>query len=547
MKKRILTVILITVMCLSWVYISGEAQTVYADSYSIDAAYSEGVVTVTGTGFSTGAAYIVRVVDIVNSSIKAMGQTKADGSGNISASVTTGLLERIENCKVYVNNMEGALVGSAVLSEGGEEPTPTPTPTPTPKPKGSSGSAPTPTPTPISSEVDGDTAKLSYAVASTMDEKGKACGEITSKTFSDMVAKAKEDKYQGKKMIFEFKMDIEDQNVAAEFKIAAAGWKEAVKNKNTEIKLSTGFADITFDEKAAAAIGSKATSEDIYVSILPVDKSALSDEAREKVGDRPVYDITIKAGNSEVTDLEGGKAKVSISYTPKPGEDLNAILIYYIDSEGNLKPVRGKYNAAAGRVEFTVTHFSIYAVGYNKVTFSDVASNAWYSGAVSFTAARGIVQGVGGGRFEPDANVKRADFLIMVMRAYGIEPDKEITDNFADAGDKYYTAYLGTAKRLGLVSGVGNNLFAPEERISRQDVFVILYRILDMIDELPEGETGRALESFEDSGKVAGYAREAMSLFTRTGITAGDGVNLMPDKVSTRAEAVQMLYNILSK
>ena len=53
----------------------------------------------------------------------------------------------------------------------------------------------------------------------------------------------------------------------------------------------------------------------------------------------------------------------------------------------------------------------------------------------------------------------------MVMNSFGIEPDTHVSDNFSDAGNRYYTKYLGTAKKLGLVFGVGNNLFLPEKNI----------------------------------------------------------------------------------
>src|SRR5690554_8046038 len=100
--------------------------------------------------------------------------------------------------------------------------------------------------------------------------------------------------------------------------------------------------------------------------------------------------------------------------------------------------------------------------------------------------------------FKLELSVTRADFLIMVMNAFGIELDEEIADNFTDAGNKYYTHYLGTAKRLGLVTGVGNEEYKPEAKISRQDMFVILHRILNQLNELPEEEVGRNLNYFAD-------------------------------------------------
>ena len=85
------------------------------------------------------------------------------------------------------------------------------------------------------------------------------------------------------------------------------------------------------------------------------------------------------------------------------------------------------------------------------------------------------------------------------MNAYGIEPDAAITNNFTDAGNKYYTGYLGTARKSGLVSGVGGNKYMPEAAISRQDMSVILYNILKQLDELPTGISGKGYESFVDT------------------------------------------------
>ena len=206
--------------------------------------------------------------------------------------------------------------------------------------------------------------------------------------------------------------------------------------------------------------------------------------------------------------------------------------------------VNGRYDPDTKTVDFTTTHFSRYIVGYNEVNFSDVAAKAWYSEAVGFMAARSVINGVGGGRFAPENNVTRADFLVMAMKSYGIEPDADIADNFSDAGDKYYTGYLGTAKRLGLAAGIGGGKYAPEAAISRQDMFVILHRMLEKLGELPAGTSGKSLGSFTDAGAIAGYANDAMRLFAETGIISGDGRSLNPKALSTRAQAAQVLYNL---
>ena len=177
--------------------------------------------------------------------------------------------------------------------------------------------------------------------------------------------------------------------------------------------------------------------------------------------------------------------------------------------------------------------------------FIDVPKGAWYYDAVNYLSSLGIINGIGNNMFAPEANVTRADFLIMVMNAFGIELDEIVADNFADAGNKYYTLYLGTAKRLGLVSGIGNNLYAPASYISRQDMAVILYRILDKIGKLPSGTDGLDFASFRDAEDISDYAINALKLFVEAKILSGYDNILSPKNISTRAQAAQILYNLL--
>jgi len=62
----------------------------------------------------------------------------------------------------------------------------------------------------------------------------------------------------------------------------------------------------------------------------------------------------------------------------------------------------------------------------------------------------------------------------MLLKAYEIAPDTSPADNFSDAGNTYYTGYLASAKRLGISGGVGNNMFAPDKNITRQEMFTLL-------------------------------------------------------------------------
>ncbi|NLC76125.1 MAG: S-layer homology domain-containing protein, partial [Clostridia bacterium] len=237
-------------------------------------------------------------------------------------------------------------------------------------------------------------------------------------------------------------------------------------------------------------------------------------------------------------------------YTPTAEELANpeSSVVWYIDGSGNVITIpNGHYDPATGMVTFSTTHFSNYAVAYNQVSFNDVAVDAWYHKAVSFIAAREITKGTGNGNFSPELKLTRVEFIVLIMRAYGIDPDTSPADNFSDAGNTYYTGYLAAAKRLGITAGVGNNLFAPGNQVTRQEMFTLLYNALKVTGQLPQGSSGKSLLDFSDASEIASWARTAMSHFVETGIAGGSGGKLNPTGTATRAEMAQVLYNLLVK
>jgi hypothetical protein len=310
----------------------------------------------------------------------------------------------------------------------------------------------------------------------------------------------------------------------------------------------TGAGSITLPADMMAGIPG-AEGKKAAITIGVGDKSALPQEIKDAIGDRPLIEISLTL-DGEPASWNNPNAQVTISIPYEPtAEELahpESIVIWYIDGNGNAVCVpNGHYDPDTGTVTFTTTHFSLYAVAYNLVSFSDVPAGAWYAGAVSFIAARDITRGTGDGRFSPAANLTRAEFIVLLMKAYGIAPDTNPNDNFSDAGNTWYTNYLAAAKRLGITSGIGNNQYAPDKEITRQEMFTMLYNTLKVIGQLPQGSSGRTLSDFSDSGDIASWAKDSLALVVQTGIVGGSSGRLNPAGLTTRAEMAQVLYNLL--
>lgn len=314
---------------------------------------------------------------------------------------------------------------------------------------------------------------------------------------------------------------------------------------NATLQITSSIGTVTFSSDAVDTIGA-AGSGDVFFGMGMADRSALTADQQASVGDRPVYSFSVTVGNAAVSEF-GSSVTVSLPYTLGADEDPNAIVVYCLDASGSLQTMPGAYDKATGTVTFETTHFSYYVIGYNKADFTDVDDAAWYSDAVTFLAARGITTGTTATTFSPDATLTRGQFVTLLLRAYGIGADTNPANNFSDAGNTYYTGYLAAAKELGISNGVGGNRFAPEQAITRQEMFTMLYNALKVLGKLPDGVSGKSLSDFTDSDHVAPWANEAMTVLVKAGTVSGSGGKVLPTALATRAEMAQVLYHLLAK
>jgi len=416
----------------------------------------------------------------------------------------------------------------------------------------SSGGGTTPTTTPATTATNGNptapTVTSTTTATATAGANGSAAAAVTVSQVTDAVNKAAAAAAQAGASTaanVEIKVTAPADTKSVTTSIPKAAM-DKVANSTAGLTVTTPIAAITFDGNALDTIAGAAAG-DVKITASTVETAILPAETQQVVGDRPVYNFSVTSGDKTISQF-GGNVTVSVPYTPKAGEDINSIVIYYINAEGKPEMVSNcVYDPATGTIKFTTNHFSKYAVGYNKVTFKDVPENAAYSKAVSFIAAREITAGTGDGSFSPEAAMTRGQFIVMVMKAYGIKPDGTAKDNFADAGNTYYTNYLSAAKRLGLTNGTGNNLYEPDKEITKQEMISLTYKTLKVIGALPAGTSGKDIAAYSDANQVASWAKDAMTLFAKAGIITGSDNKLAPAEKASRAEMAQVLYNLLSK
>lgn len=180
----------------------------------------------------------------------------------------------------------------------------------------------------------------------------------------------------------------------------------------------------------------------------------------------------------------------------------------------------------------------------NKV-FQDMDSTPWAQDAVQQLYEKGVVQASADGRFRPEDSITRAEFLAMIVRAFGLEQTGQTTTFQDVAQSDWYYGIVAAAQASGIVQGAGDGTFSPNANISRQDMAVMMDRAAKVCG-VTFGMGGSAAP-FTDADQIAGYAADAVDTMRRAGILNGNGDGTFaPQQQATRAESAKMIAAVMA-
>lgn len=169
--------------------------------------------------------------------------------------------------------------------------------------------------------------------------------------------------------------------------------------------------------------------------------------------------------------------------------------------------------------------------------FKDVVETDWFYPYVKTAYERGYMLGTSETEFEPDTTLTRAMFVTILYR---IDAGKATSANiFNDVdNDAYYNEAVAWANENGIVRGVSENEFAPDDSITREQMSAILYRYAQYKSmDVSVGENTNIL-SYDDYNDISEYAVSAMQYTAGSGLMVGKSqTTLNPQDNATRAEA----------
>ena len=173
--------------------------------------------------------------------------------------------------------------------------------------------------------------------------------------------------------------------------------------------------------------------------------------------------------------------------------------------------------------------------------FTDVEENVWYHEGIDFMVRNGYMNGVAADTFDVEGSLTRAQLVTILYRIAG-EPETSAAIPFADVADgQWYTKAIVWAAENGIVKGVNETTFAPNDPITREQIAVILYRYAH-----EENTEDGKLTSFPDAKDISSYALEAMNWAVARGLINGSDGKLLPQDTATRAQIAVILARYLN-
>ena len=265
-------------------------------------------------------------------------------------------------------------------------------------------------------------------------------------------------------------------------------------------------------------------------------------------GGSKTYKITVAetvngtAAASKSTASEG--EKITVTAAPADGYELDSITVKG-EKAGSVTVKDGVFVMPADDVTVTVRFKEKKTEPKPAPTFTDVKPGDWFYEAVQYAAEKGLMNGVGDGKFDPNGTTTRGMIVTILYRLEG-EPAIRSGMPFSDVKESdWYAKAVSWAERKGIVTGYGDGRFGPNDPITREQMATILYRYAQTKGQGFQGLWSFQLD-FPDAGDVSPWATEAMSWMVMQGVVGGKDGKLAPGGSASRAEAAAMLMRFAS-
>ncbi|ULO10558.1 S-layer homology domain-containing protein [Paenibacillus sp. 19GGS1-52] len=488
------------------------------------------------------------------------GYAVIDSLGNILATGTNSpiTITGLSNGVTYTFTVKAInSAGSSVASVLSNAVTPVAPSTPTQPTQPSTPSTPETT-TGVDILVNGKVENAGTATTVTVNQQSVTTVVIDQKKLEDKLAA------EGQGAVITIPVNLKSDVVVGEL---TGEMVKSMEQKQAILEIKTASATYTLPaqqiniDSISAQIGKTVALQDIKIQIeiaVPtadvlkrVQDSAAKGDFTEVM---PPLEFTVRAIYGDTTiAVTKFNAYVERTVAIPDGVDPNRITTgIVVDPDGTVRHVPTKIVVIDGKYFAKLNSLtnSTYSIVWHPLEFKDVA-NHWAKEAVNNMGSRLVIDGVGNDMFNPDQDITRAEFAAIIVRGLGLKLENGATP-FADvkAAD-WYSSAVQTAFSYNLINGFEDGSFRPTDKITREQAMVIIakaMKITALKAKLPTEATGALLNPYADAAKASEWAKNSIADSLQAGIVSGrSATQLAPKAYITRAEVAAMIERLLQK
>ena len=182
--------------------------------------------------------------------------------------------------------------------------------------------------------------------------------------------------------------------------------------------------------------------------------------------------------------------------------------------------------------------------------FHDIDGN-WAEDYILEAAERGLVNGKGEGIFDPNANMTRAEFMMILWRVMG-SPTPSRAASFTDLTQAWYLEPIAWAEERGITNGTSPTTFDPQGNVTREQMMTILHRLAGTPIGMESIFALQYDQQMQDSENVSSWAKNAIHWSIFHGILCGEqsvklGNIIAPSEAATRSQIAVSIIRYLDR
>ncbi|AIQ61299.1 S-layer homology domain-containing protein [Paenibacillus borealis] len=240
------------------------------------------------------------------------------------------------------------------------------------------------------------------------------------------------------------------------------------------------------------------------------------------------------------------------------------VTVFRYTDAGKWENIGGEVDTKNHTVTVPFDEFGYYTVMKLRRGFTDITNHPWARNILNGLYSKGIMTNIRSDAFGADDTTTRGEFATLLVTGLSIplnyDPNKQtFFDIVPEAVSTTWNfKSIETAARAGIITGLSDGFFGPDQSLTREQAAVMIARALKLKMSANDAKLLTSLgKSFVDSGSMDFYSRPAIEAVSKAKIMEGNATtitgqakpvyNFNPKGKLTRAEAGKIAVALLQK